>query len=387
MTKVALVYDAIYPFSIGGAERRFFELGTRLAEDGHDVHWYGMKYWPGPDVVQRDGITLHGLCAARPLYTAGGRRSISQAVVFGLSALKLVREDFDVIDCCGFPYFSLLGAKLAAVVRRKPLYATWHEVWGTAYWQTYLGRLGRVGALVERVASRLPDHVVAVSEMTAQRLVDVLGLRGDVRVVPNGIDVAAIRAAPTSDQTCDVISFGRLVDFKNVDVLVRAVQILHRANPGIRATVVGDGPMRAELEQLAASLGLADVVRFTGFIEDVQDVYALLKAARVYVLASAREGFGISVLEANAAGLPVVTVDLPDNAAKDLVDETNGVVVGCDPQSLAAAIEQQLATRGDAERYVDSAAGRDWSAVTAQLEQVLGIAGPRVAAPAPEGGR
>src|SRR5262245_13845092 len=105
--KIALVYDAIYPYVMGEGARRFYELGKRLAASGHEVHLYGMKFWDGPAVIERDVLVLHGLCQARPLYTKTGRRSISQAVIFGLSSLKLVRAEFDVIDCCGFPYFSL----------------------------------------------------------------------------------------------------------------------------------------------------------------------------------------------------------------------------------------------------------------------------------------
>lgn len=105
--KIALVYDAIYPYSKGGGERRFYEFGKQLVREGCEVHLYGMNYWGKKQVIQKDGLFLHGLCKARPLYQKDGRRSITQALIFGLSSFKMLKEDFDVIDCCGFPYFSL----------------------------------------------------------------------------------------------------------------------------------------------------------------------------------------------------------------------------------------------------------------------------------------
>src|SRR5882757_6803010 len=88
--RVAIVYDAVYPYVKGGAERRYYELARRLAERGHDVHWYGMRYWDGPAVRRMGGITYHGVCRPRPLYTPSGRRSISQALIYGLACLRLL---------------------------------------------------------------------------------------------------------------------------------------------------------------------------------------------------------------------------------------------------------------------------------------------------------
>ena len=59
--RIALVYDAIFPFVKGGGEKRFYEVGQALAQDGYNVHLYGMKFWDGPAVITRNGVTLHGL--------------------------------------------------------------------------------------------------------------------------------------------------------------------------------------------------------------------------------------------------------------------------------------------------------------------------------------
>jgi hypothetical protein len=119
--KIAYIYDALYPFVKGGAEKRYHELGKRLCAD-HEVHFISWKFWSGPSNYRRNGITLHGVGAPRPLYTAAGRRSIRESFDFALSLFKLyTAEKFDVIDCCAFPYLHMYTARLLFGLRREPL--------------------------------------------------------------------------------------------------------------------------------------------------------------------------------------------------------------------------------------------------------------------------
>ena len=91
--KIAYVYDAVYPWVKGGAEKRIYEISRRLAARGHEVHCYGMKYWPGQDDIEAEGVHLHGICPPRPLY-CNGKRSITQAAYFAgrLLAIGTPRE-------------------------------------------------------------------------------------------------------------------------------------------------------------------------------------------------------------------------------------------------------------------------------------------------------
>ncbi|MDD3551836.1 MAG: glycosyltransferase, partial [Methanothrix sp.] len=76
--EIAYVYDAVYPWVKGGAEKRIYELSRRLAARGHVVHCYGMKWWQGEDEIEREGVRFHGICEPRPLYV-NGKRSIGEA--------------------------------------------------------------------------------------------------------------------------------------------------------------------------------------------------------------------------------------------------------------------------------------------------------------------
>jgi L-malate glycosyltransferase len=371
--KIAVVYDAVYPFSKGGAERRYYELALRLSRAGHDVHWYGMRYWSGPAVIRNGGITFHGVCRAIPLYTRDGRRSIPQALYFGLATLRIVGARFDVIDCCGFPFFSIFAARVAVALRGGQLVSTWHEVWGREYWHAYLGRLGGVGSMLERMAARIPSHVIAVSRETASRLEHLMHPRCAVTVLPNGVDTVAIASVFADDKPCDLVYAGRLCDFKDVELLLTALLIMTEERPELTCRIVGDGPHRSALEAFTCRTGIADRVEFSGFLPTADQVYVAIAAARVFVLPSRREGFGIVALEANALGVPVVVVAHPDNCATELIGRENGFVVVPDPHALAAVLgrllDEPAGIRADACKAV--ARRYDWDAMAARYASLL----------------
>ena len=114
--------------------------------------------------------------------------------------------------------------------------------------------------------------------------------------------------------------------------------------PRPRVLIVGDGPERLNLERQVARKGLSDVVRFRSDVKSHEDVFALMKAARVFVFPSFREGFGIAPLEALACGTKVVTTSHPDNQARHLVARSDrGYVAEPTAEALAACIEKALA--------------------------------------------
>jgi len=368
--KLALVYDAIYPYIKGGAEKRYFEIAKRLTKKGYEVHLYGMKFWTGPNVIEKDGVYLHGISKARPLYTKNGRRSITQAILFGLNSFKLIREDFDVIDCCGFPYFSLFACKSVCVVKRKKLYSTWHEVWGRRYWKEYLGLLSIFGILVEKTAVKLPDEIIAVSSRTGRRIRNELGYRKKKSVIPNGIDFESINKIKPSREKSDVIYAGRLMDFKNVDILIKSIVILKKKNKKIKCLIIGEGPERKRLEKLRKELNLTKNISFKGFLKTDRELFSFFKSSKIFVLPSVREGFGIVAIEANACGIPVITVNHKDNATKDLISKENGFVVEVSENDIANAVNRLIENEINSKDCTDFAKKYDWNKIINQTEGV-----------------
>jgi Glycosyltransferase len=373
--KVALVYDAIYPFIKGGAEKRYYEIAKRLSKKGHQIHIYGMKFWDSDKVIKRQGIYYHGICRPKSLYEKNGKRSIKEAIYFGLNCLKLIKEDFDIIDCSNFPYFSLFACKLISIIKRKPLYATWHEVWGKNYWFEYIGWKGCLGFVIEKLAVLMPVKIISVSEHTTYKLKNELNSKKLIFTVPNGIEFEDITKIRPSKEKSDIIFVGRLVSYKNVDVLIKSIKIVKEIIPKIKFLIIGDGPEKNTLETLTQKLNLEANIKFLGFIENNGDIYALMKSSKVFILPSTREGFGIVVIEANACGIPVIIIDHKDNAAKGLIEEgRNGFICQLDKDEIAGKTIRILKNHSNLEMKkvcIDSAKQYDWNKIVDEIEEVF----------------
>lgn len=362
--EIAFVYDAVYPFVKGGAERRYYEFGRRLASRGHAVHFVGWQYWDGAPVQERDdGTWLHGVGTPRALHDRHGRRMFREAIAFAVRCLPTVaRLPRGVVDCSSVPYAPAL--LLSPLTRRNGhrLVVSWHEYLDDR-WSDYAGRRAIIARQTERRAARCGAMRIAVSEFTRARL----PAGPPTTVVPNGIDCGAmlkIRAAGASD----VISVGRLVPHKRVDLLLRALAQM----PGVTANIVGDGPQRFELERLSVALELGERVTFLGRVDSDEEVARLVKGARCLALTSEQEGFGMTVIEAMALGTPPVVVTSAASAAAGLVTHgRDGLVVTEAPDSVALALQSVV---GDGElrarmssNAIASARAYDWNALTDRL--------------------
>ncbi len=368
--KIAFVTDAIYMFNKGGKEKRLFDLSQKLSENGYDVTIYCMKWWIGEKVFKKDNITYFAISPFYPLY-AGERRSISQSLFFALHSFKMINKSFDVVDVDHIPYFVLFPMKLICLIKGKKMIVTWHEVWGKKYWQSYMGYFkGMVAYMIERISSRLPDVIVSVSRNTTEDLKKVLGAKTKIITIPNGLNFDIINSAPESSDLSEVIFAGRLLTNKNINVLLDALSILNKKGTSIKTYIVGEGPEKESLLKQKDLLNLENV-KFFDFISKHSDLYSMIKSSRVFVLPSTREGFGIALIEANACGLPVITINNIHNAAKDLIiNNENGLVCELDAQSLANSIEEVLNSRKGPEYYMEYSKKYDWNAVFPSFAEV-----------------
>lgn len=374
--RIAYVHDAIYPFIKGGAEKRIYEFSKRLAKRGHEVHIFGVGWWGEEPTIVREGVHLHGVCKAMPLYSRD-RRSIKGAVKFAKAVLPhLLKEHFNVIDCYQAPYLHCFPTKIGALAKRSPLVITWHEVW-RGYWQKYLGSLGIVGRLMEKtILLGLANKIIAGSDQTKDDLIS-LGVSADkISIVPNGIDFGNISRVAPSSEKFDVVYLGRLIKPKNVDLLLRAIAALKGEFPGLTAGIIGDGPERKNLESLVKEQGIQDNAKFFGFIEDFDEVAALMKSSKVFVIPSIQEGgASIVTLEANACGLPVIAIDHPLGIDKRLIltGET-GFFVELASEAIAEKIRLLLKDNELREKMgknaIKFAQQYDWDKITDLIEKV-----------------
>lgn len=342
--RVCVIYDCLFPWTVGGAERWYRELAQRLAAEGHDVTYLTLRQWEAGDEPDLPGVAVVPVGRRRrPLYGPDGTRRISPPLRFGLGVCAhLLRRgrEYDIVHTASFPFFSLLAAGLLRPVARYRIVCDWHEVWTAAYWRSYLGPIGgRVGAAVQWLCAQVPQTSTSFSQLHANRLRQ-LAPRRHVTVLTGeyGGDLTppVATAAPNPPR---VVYAGRHIAEKRVAALVPAVQWARGELPDLCATFLGDGPERPTVLAAIAEAGLEDVIDTPGFV-DSDTVDAIFAGASCIAQPSSREGYGMVVVEAAARGVPVVVVRAEDNAATELVDDgVNGFVADdATAEELGAAL-------------------------------------------------
>jgi glycosyltransferase involved in cell wall biosynthesis len=210
----------------------------------------------------------------------------------------------------------------------------------------------RLYQLIEGILNkRFTSRVIYVSHSVREEALHAhLAPKSRSLVIENGIhlekytkraDRTAVRRVLNTPEEAVVFCFvGRLTEQKGIDVFLRAIKMLPGQSGAFRVWLVGDGPLRSELEQYVAKENLGSIVQFLGYRSDVPEI---LQASDVFVLPSRYEAMPISLLEAMAAGLPCVVTSVGDNA-KIVEDGTTGIVVPPEnPEALATALRKMLA--------------------------------------------
>jgi glycosyltransferase involved in cell wall biosynthesis len=337
--RVCLVYDCLYPFTIGGAERWYRNLAERLAASGHEVTFLTRRQWERGSKPVIEGVRIVAVSPRMSLYRRGRRRTLPP-LLFGLGVLAhLVRRGrrYDIVHTASFPYFPVLAAGVARQRSRFRLLVDWHEVWTHDYWHEYLGCVGgSIGWRIQRACLRVPQQAFCFSRLHERRL-GALGLNGELTRL-EGQYLGGGGAAPRAARVVAVFA-GRHIPEKRVPALVPALAEARRQIPALRGEIYGDGPDRTKVLRAIAEFGLDGAVEAPGFV-DAALLEDALASALCLVLPSRREGYGLVVVEAAARGVPVVVVAGPDNAAVELVEEgVNGAIAAAvDPPELAAAI-------------------------------------------------
>jgi glycosyltransferase involved in cell wall biosynthesis len=342
--RICLVYDCLYPWTVGGAERWMRDLAERLAGAGHDITYLTRRQWDDGEEPAIPGVRVIAVSRRDELYGADGNRRIGPPLRFGVGVLRHLarhRRDYDAVHTCSFPYFSLLAARLALAGTSVPIGVDWFEVWSRPYWFRYLGRVrGTIGWAVQRLCVRLTPKAFVFSRLHAARLRQE-GLRSEPVRLP-GLYAGSTEARREDhvDAAPPLVVFaGRQIPEKRAASVPAAVLAARARVPALRGLILGDGPEREQVLEAIAASGVQDVVEAPGFVaaEAVRDALA---RASCLLLPSSREGYGLVVIEAAALGTPSVVVAGEDNAAVELVEHgVNGFVAASEaPDVIAEAI-------------------------------------------------
>jgi glycosyltransferase involved in cell wall biosynthesis len=307
----------------GGAELHLQEVFSRIVTRGHGVDLLCSSWGDVPQRVNLHGIEVHRV-GTRESYPFLARSYFERALRG--NSYDVVIEDLNKVPL----YTPLWGLKkLVALVH--------HLFGGTVFREAPLPLAAAVWLSEQPlglVYRRTPFQSVSVS--TADDLVERGIPRDSIRVIYNGVDSARLSPEPGERSPTPLFVYlGRLKKYKKVDVVIRAFAALNV--PSATLEIAGTGDYRAPLEGLVKSLHLSDRVRFLGFIPEDEKVH-LLRRAWASTLASPKEGWGISNLEAAACGTPVIAANSPGIRESVIDGETGFLVAQDDPEGMAAAM-------------------------------------------------
>lgn len=385
--KIAFVIDRIYPFSPGGAEKRYWEIARRLSKR-HEIHFFTVRngednYPEVPDFDPRnDGCPTHYITQVPSIYDEQGRRRIYSALKFSANIIpSLAGYKFDVIDTSIAPVLHLYPLKIVSSYTQSPLVCTVHEVWSDM-WPGYFNNrfMSNSAKYLEWMAIRLANKIIVVSKTSAMRCMQLGVPKQKMAIVPNGIDTRSINEVkPNSEKRGSDIAFvGRLTPHKGIDFLLKATKLL-KANfrKDLRVHIIGQGPLKEHLLSLTKELGLTSNVKLLDNVADHQELIGYLKSSKLFVLPSFMEGFSIATIEAMASGLPVITFDVESNAAREhITDFVNGLKVKPNVEDLASSIRSLLKDPSLLEKMSRNAKNYgsrfDWDKVMPMLEKVYG---------------
>jgi glycosyltransferase involved in cell wall biosynthesis len=284
----------------GGAEVHLHEIFSRIVRMGHDVTLYCSTF-PGAAPEENVG----GIRVIRE----GGRYLFNFRVpVAWFSRFRRERFDLVIDDMNKIPFFTPLYVD-------RPLAVVTHHLFDRSIFLEVPWPLAMYVYLMEKMGFGLCRRrnipFIVGSPSTRQELMEN-GFPGSlVTVINYCVDRSVHRKTGAPRSATPLLGyFGRLKKYKSVEQFLDALARLRPSNPGLRAVIVGEGDHRPALEKHAASLGLGDTVRFTGFVEEAEKV-ELLQQVWFVVNTSSKEGWGLTVIEANACGTMVLAADVP----------------------------------------------------------------------------
>ncbi|RJT07984.1 glycosyltransferase family 4 protein [Halococcus sp. IIIV-5B] len=366
----------------GGGEERANEITKRLAARGHDITVVMGKTDPGLLKWHNDhGRRFrHVTCVPEFVFGYGSLGYFLSRYLFAFVSLPVVvwmlwREEFDAVveTMTPYPTFAVLAAKLFEV----PIVATRHEFFDWDCYEVHDPLTATIQLLVQNFL-RLFEYAALVvpTEHVKEEFVAYGVPEERLTVIPNGVEYERYQRPDIDTEEGRLVVVGRLTKRKRQDRLIHAVRQLRDDGYDVRLDILGDGPMRDRLERLIADLDLDAHVTMQGFVDE-DEKFDLLNRAELFVFASTQEGFGIVLLEAMAAGLPIVAKYLP--VYEDFfIDGENGYLLrdsnGSTDEFVAAvqdvldspSIRDEMKSKNlrTAERY-------SWSTVAARTETIL----------------
>jgi 1,2-diacylglycerol 3-alpha-glucosyltransferase len=350
--RIAIFSDNFYP-ELSGISDSITTTARELGQRGHKIKFFVPKYrarhfrianFPVEELDLGENVLIHRL---RSLHFPGPNKQSRAVMPAGFNTMRVKKFKPDIIHThlfFGAGWRALTAAKVLRVplvgtshtpigefIRYSPIKADWFKRWSEWYVSWYYNRCKFVSA---------PSGAI-IREMRA------FGFHRPSQVISNPIDLSAF--APVSEATKQkmkkhfgfsgrtILYTGRLAPEKNIDVVMRAVALAKKKFPDINFAITGHGSSRESLEALAFELGMGKEVKFLGTLHK-QEFVKVYQAADIFAIASTAETQCISMMQAVAAGIPVIGVDWL--GLGEYIQKMNGILIKMgDYRTMAQKIE------------------------------------------------
>ncbi len=303
--------DISHPLS-GGAEVHLHETYSRIAAMGHDVTLFCSSYDGAKPFEEMNGITI---------IREGGRFLFNYVVMKKyFTTFKEQRFDLIVDDMNKIPFYTPAYVK-------EPILGELHHLLGTSVFKETMAPLASYVYLMERAALPLYKkiHFMIHSPSTLAEVQEKGFSSEKIHYVPYGMNHELFRETGVLKSKEPLIgALGRLKKYKSFDHLLEAFPIVKKEISDARIVVVGDGDDKPRLIEMAKQLNIMDSVTFTGFVDEEEKVDWLNKM-HIAVNTSAKEGWGLTAIEANACGTPTVSSNV-QGLRDAVVDEETGLL-------------------------------------------------------------
>jgi glycosyltransferase involved in cell wall biosynthesis len=331
----------------GGAEVHLHEILRRMVERGHRVTWFSCRFKGAGGFDAYDGIDV---IRRGRWYDANVILPRAVKAFLAKEKVDLVLEDINKIPFylplyVDVPVMPIIPHLFGTTVFREtnPLFALYVYAWEL---------------LIPRIYKRC--NFCVISPSTRDDLVNRGIPAEQIEVVLCGLDHDRYRLVDGVSRYDEptIVHFGRVRKYKAIDVIIKAFGKIKERLPNARLIIIGDGPELGNLRRLARRLNLAGAVEFTGRI-DTGEMVGILNRCHLFMNASPKEGWGLTVLEANACGVPVVGSDRPGLRDSILEDRTGFLAAYGDVDGFAAK-SLEILTNGDLWKRM-SAAALEWA--------------------------
>ncbi len=354
----------------GGSEVYIERIAAELVTAGHRVTLLCAAHpEAGPAETTVDGVQVLRRGSRMTVYARAALTCLAGRFGLGpLSARRLGRPDLVVDVCNGMPFFAPLYAG-------RPVVALVHHV-HKEQWPVVFGpRMARLGWWIESwLAPRLYRRCryVTVSEASRNELV-TLGVDPErIDVVPNGTPPVTGPSVPRTPHP-SLLVLGRLVPHKRVEIALRAVALLLPELPDLQLVVAGQGWWEAPLRELCDELGIADHVRFAGFVTEAEK-HELLSSAWLALTPSLKEGWGLTIVEAAARSTPTVAFRYAGGVCEAMVDTETGLLVDDEEEFLTVVrdlLADDVRRKSMGEAALLHAARFTWTATGTRFAQLV----------------